>query len=76
MASVVSINDGNAARILQGEANHLGGIDDTGFDEILILVGGGIVAKGTFEFLTLSITTEPSDRRCWRSGAGALRWRA
>jgi len=34
---------GNGGGVFEGAAHDLGGVDDSGFEEVLVLVGGGIV---------------------------------
>ena len=44
-ASVVSINDGDRAGILQGCAHDLGRIEHAGLDQVFVLAGQGVVAE-------------------------------
>ena len=45
MASVVSMRAGDRGCVLQRSAGYLGRVDDTGRDQVLVLVGAGVVAK-------------------------------
>ncbi len=44
---------GNRRRILQRDTDDFGGVDDSCFDEIFIIFGGGIKAESAFSVLDL-----------------------